>query len=209
MTAPKKAKLFIVSAPSGSGKTTLCKKLLDSGLGLADSVSMTTRAPRPGEKDGVDYIFATDARFRRQISGGGFLEYEENFGHFYGTPKAFIEKNLRKGTSVLLNIDVKGAMKVRRAYPDASILIFILPPSIWELKKRLHLRKSDSGMVIARRLAIARKEMSYKSRYDYRIVNEHIPQAYKKLRQIVEKETKKGGNHGNEGKGKTDPGRVI
>ncbi|MCX5679239.1 MAG: guanylate kinase [Candidatus Omnitrophica bacterium] len=192
MTGHTKAKLFIVSAPSGSGKTTLCRKLLGSGLGLVDSVSMTTRLPRPGERNGDDYIFVTDAHFRREIRGGGFLEYEENFGHLYGTPKAFVEHNIRKGRSVLLNIDVKGAMKVARAYPAASILIFILPPSIRELKKRLHLRKSDSDQVIAKRLAIAKKEISYKEKYDYRIVNDHIPQAYKKLKAIIEKEIRKG-----------------
>lgn len=192
MTAPQKAKLFIVSAPSGSGKTTLCKKLLASGLGVVDSVSMTTRLPRPGETDGGDYIFVTDAQFRRKIRSGGFLEYEENFGHLYGTPKAFIEKNLRKGTSVLLNIDVKGAMKVRRAYPADSVLIFILPPSIKELKRRLHLRKSDSVKVIAGRLAVAKKEMSYHRRYDYRIVNDRILKAYEKLKTIIEKEIGKG-----------------
>lgn len=192
MTAHTKAKLFIISAPSGSGKTTLCRKLLASGLDLADSVSMTTRLPRPGEKNGGDYIFVTDAHFKREINKGGFLEYEENFGHLYGTPKAFVEKNIRKGTSVLLNIDVKGAMKVKRAYPSASVLIFILPPSIKELKKRLHLRKSDSAQVIARRLAIARKEMSYKKRYDYMIVNDRIPEAYRKLKSVIEKEIGKG-----------------
>jgi guanylate kinase len=192
VTAPQKAKLFIVSAPSGSGKTTLCRKLLGSGLGLVDSVSMTTRPPRPGEKDGDDYIFVTDAHFRREIKRRGFLEYEENFGYLYGTPKDFIEKNIRKGRSVLLNIDVKGAMKVARAYPAASKLIFILPPSIKELKRRLQMRKSDSAQVIAKRLAIARKEMSYKKKYDYRIVNDHIPEAYKKLEGIIKTEIEKG-----------------
>ncbi|MEI6862888.1 MAG: guanylate kinase [Candidatus Omnitrophota bacterium] len=192
MIGHTKAKLFIVSAPSGSGKTTLCRKLLGSGLGLVDSVSMTTRLPRPGEKDGDDYIFVSDAHFRSEIKKGGFLEYEENFGHLYGTPKSFIEKNINKGTSVLLNIDVKGAMKVRRAYPAISRLIFILPPSIAELKKRLHLRKSDSVEVIAKRLAIAKKEMSYKKKYDYRIINDQIPQAYGKLKSIIKKEIGKG-----------------
>jgi len=192
VTGHTKAKLFIISAPSGSGKTTLCRKLLSSGLDLADSISMTTRPPRPGEKNGEDYIFVTDEYFRREIKKGGFLEYEENFGHLYGTPRAFVEKNIRKGTSVLLNIDVKGAMKVARAYPAASRLIFILPPSIKELKKRLHLRKADSAQVIAKRLAIARSEMKYKKRYDYAIVNDHIPRAYKKLKEVIEKEIGKG-----------------
>jgi len=165
VTVHTKAKLFIISAPSGSGKTTLCNKLLASGLGLADSVSMTTRPPRTGEKNKKDYIFVTDAYFKRKIKNGGFLEYEENFGYLYGTPKAFIEDNIRKGVSVLLNIDVKGAMKVARAYPAASVLLFILPPSIKELKRRLHLRKSDSSAVISRRLCKAKKEMSYRRKY--------------------------------------------
>jgi len=183
-------KIFIVSAPSGGGKTTLCRKLLASDPALADSISMTTRPPRPGEENGVDYIFTGDRHFRREISRGGFLEYEENFGYLYGTPKDFVEKNLNKGRSVLLNIDVKGAMKVRRAYPDRSVLIFILPPSLAELKRRLSLRRSDSPEVIAGRLKFARKEISYKSKYDYRIVNDNLEKAYKSFKKIISKETK-------------------
>lgn len=190
MMPKSKARLFIVSAPSGSGKTTLCRKLLADDLGLADSVSMTTRPARRGEKDGVDYIFVTDAYFRKEIGRGGFLEYEENFGHLYGTPRAFIEKNLKKGRSVLLSIDVKGAMKVARAYPEESVLIFILPPSVKELKKRLHARRSEAAGVIARRLALAKKEMSYKKFYDYRIVNDRIHKAYRSLKKAVIKEMK-------------------
>ena len=185
-------KIFIVSAPSGGGKTTLCRKLLASDPTLVDSISMTTRPPRPGEIDGVDYIFTGDAHFRSEIKRNGFLEYEENFGYLYGTPKDFVENNLRKGRSVLLNIDVKGAMKVRRAYPARSVLIFILPPSISELKKRLSLRKSDSPEVIAGRLKLAKKELSYKSKYDYRIVNDNLEKAYKRLKGIISRETKRG-----------------
>jgi len=184
------AKIFIVSAPSGGGKTTLCRKLLASDPALVDSISMTTRPPRPGEENGVDYIFTGDKYFRREIEKGGFLEYEENFGYLYGTPKDFVEKNLRKGRSVLLSIDVKGAMKVRRSYPDRSVLIFILPPSITELKKRLSLRRSDSPEVIAGRLKFAKKEISYRNKYDYTIVNDNLEKAYKRLKNIVLKETK-------------------
>jgi guanylate kinase len=184
----KRAKLFIVSAPSGSGKTTLCNRLLNDGLGLEDSVSVTTRPPRPGEKDGRDYIFVDDPSFRREIVKGSFLEYEDNFGYLYGTPRAFIERSLRKGRNVLLSVDVKGAMKVRRAYPRESVLIFILPPSVRELKKRLHLRKSDTAKVIAERLAVAKKEISYKKFYDYKIVNNRIAGAYRKLKRVVLKE---------------------
>lgn len=192
MIKKKSPKIFIISAPSGGGKTTLCHKLLANDPALADSISMTTRPPRPGEKDGLDYIFTEDAHFRDEIKKGGFLEYEENFGYLYGTPKDFVENNLRKGRSVLLSIDVKGAMKVRRAYPDRSVLIFILPPSISELKKRLALRKSDSPEVIAGRLKLAKEELSYKSKFDYKVVNDNLEKAYRRLKDIIYKETKRG-----------------
>ena len=111
-----RAKIFVVSAPSGAGKTTLCKKLLEDDLGLADSISMTTRPPRPGEKDGVDYKFVTRAQFLKIARSKGFLEHENNFGFLYGTPRKFVDEKLANGISVLLSIDVKGAMKVRRLY---------------------------------------------------------------------------------------------
>ncbi len=179
------AKLFVISAPSGSGKTTLCNKLLKDNLGLAQSVSMTTRPPRRGEKDGADYRFVSEKYFRNAIDKKGFLEYEENFGYLYGTPKKFIEDRLKKGLNVLLSIDVKGAMKVKKEYPGKSILIFILPPSIDALKKRLHLRKSDDKKAIRTRLKIAEKELAYKDKYDYVVVNDRLDAAYKKLREIV------------------------
>ena len=182
------AKIFVVSAPSGCGKTTLCNKLLEDGLGLANSVSITTRLPRPGEKRNADYRFVSRARFLRMLKKDAFLEHEENFGNLYGTPRAFVERNLAKGTHVLLSIDVKGAMKIRRAYPKNSVLIFILPPSIKTLKTRLHLRKTDAPEEVRRRLALAKKEMAYKDRYDYRIVNDKLDDAYKTLKRIVLKE---------------------
>jgi len=179
------AKLFIVSAPSGSGKTTLCKRLLDEEQGIANSISMTTRPPRPGEENGVDYIFVSDEFFRLTAGNGGFLEYEENFGHKYGTPKKFIEDNLKNDRSVLLSIDVKGATKVRKAYPEKSVLIFILPPSMNALKKRLHLRNSDDNSAISKRLSLAKKELSFKDKYDYAIVNDRLEGAYGKLKKII------------------------
>ncbi len=181
-------KLFVVSAPSGCGKTTLCKKLLDDDLGLGQSVSMTTRPPRPGERDGIDYRFVSPKIFREIVKKKGFLECEENFGHSYGTPKSPVEDNLKKGSSVLLSIDVKGAMNVRRAYPKRSVLIFILPPSVKALKKRLESRRSDDLESISTRLGLARREMAYKDRYDYTVVNDRLPSAYKKLRRIIEAE---------------------
>ena len=183
-----KAKIFIVSAPSGCGKTTLCDKLILGGFDLANSVSMTTRPPRPGERDGADYRFVPRGLFLRMVKNDEFLEHEENFGNLYGTPAQFVEKNLAKGRSVLLSIDVKGAMKVRRQYPDNSVLIFILPPSIKTLKARLNLRKSDTAEAMKIRLSLARKEMACGRRYDYRIVNDKLDDAYRTLKTIVKKE---------------------
>jgi guanylate kinase len=182
--------LFVVSAPSGCGKTTLCKRLLSDGLGLADSVSMTTRPRRPGERNGVDYRFVGGGRFREMIRKRGFLEYEENFGYLYGTPRKFVKDRLKKGKSVLLSIDVKGAMKVRKAYSASSVLIFLLPPSIAALRKRLKSRRSDPPEVIRRRLGLAEKELSYKQRYDYRIVNDDLDKAYRQLKKIIAAELK-------------------
>ena len=186
------AKLFVVSAPSGSGKTTLCNKLLKGGLSLERSISMTTRPPRPGEKDGVDSHFVTEKYFRNIIKNDGFLEYEENFGHLYGTPKKFIEDNFKKGKDVLLSIDVKGAMEVKKHYPEESVLIFILPPSLDALKERLLLRKSEDTSAIASRLKLAKKEMAYQKKYDYIVINDRLDEAYKKLKDIVISKVGKG-----------------
>jgi guanylate kinase len=178
-------KIFVVSAPSGCGKTTLCNRLLADGLGLANSVSMTTRLPRPGEKNGFDYRFVSEKCFRNIIRKKGFLEYEENFGCLYGTPRAFVENRLRKGGGVLLSVDVKGAMKIRKAYPSVSVLIFLLPPSLTALRKRLKTRRSDSPDEIRRRLGLAKKEMAYKNKYDHRIVNDNMEKAYRRLKRVV------------------------
>jgi guanylate kinase len=185
------AKLFVISAPSGSGKTTLCNKLLKDDLGLERSVSMTTREPRPGEKDGRDYHFVSKRYFRSAIKKNGFLEYEENFGHLYGTPKKFIEERLKKGASVLLSIDVKGAMKVQRQYPGNNVLIFILPPSLSALKKRLKLRRSEDKSAISKRLKLARKEIAYKTKYDFTVTNDRLDTAYKRLKKIILSELKR------------------
>ncbi len=184
------AKVFVVSAPSGAGKTTLCNRLLAGGVGLADSVSVTTRAPRRGERDGVDYHFITRRRFREMARRGAFLEHEENFGNCYGTPRRFVDDALAAGTSVLLSIDVKGAMKVRRAYQRRAVLIFIMPPSVRALAKRLRGRRSDSRASIEQRLKIARREMSYRKRYDHVVVNDDLDRAYRRLSRIIVNESK-------------------
>jgi guanylate kinase len=184
----RKAKIFVISAPSGSGKTTLCNKLLAEGMGLERSVSVTTRRPRPDEKNGVDYSFVSKRRFQRMAEDKRFLEHEENFGYFYGTPKGPIDENIKNGKSVILSIDVKGAMKVRKAYPAESVLIFILPPSFDVLNKRLRSRMSDHPKMILKRLNLAKREMACKHIYDYRIVNDRLDGAYRRLKKIILKE---------------------
>jgi len=185
-------KLFVISAPSGSGKTTLCGKLLKDDLDLKRSISMTTRPPRPGEKDGTDYHFVPEKYFRDAIKQNGFLEYEENFGYWYGTPKKFIEGRLDKGHNVLLSIDVKGATKVRKRYPEESVLIFIMPPSVKALERRLHSRRSEDKKAISTRLRLAKKEISYSNKYDYTVVNDSLNTAYKKLKKVILSELGRG-----------------
>lgn len=180
-----KGKLFVISAPSGCGKTTLCKKLLKNKLNLAHSVSVTTRPPRKGEREGRDYFFVSPAEFVAMIDNGELLEYEDNFGHLYGTPKKFVESLLNKGRDVLLSIDVKGAMNVRKLYPDSSVLIFIMPPSIKTLKTRLESRSADSASSISNRLKVAKEEIACTKAYDYIIVNDKLETAYNKLKEIV------------------------
>ena len=188
LPAKKRGKIFVISAPSGCGKTTLCKKLLGDKLNLVHSTSVTTRRPRRGEKKGKDYFFVSAAEFVAMIDAHEFLEYEENFGALYGTPKKKVEDPLNKGKNVLLSIDVKGAMNVRKLYPKESVLIFILPPSIEDLKKRLETRSSDTAQSILNRLKLAKKEIAYKNRYDYTVVNDRLDTAYKKLKQIIAEE---------------------
>lgn len=183
--AAKKARLFIISAPSGCGKTTLCKRLLADDLGLVHSVSVTTRPPRKEERPGIDYRFVSKKEFEDMIANGEFLEYEENFGHLYGTPKGPIGEALRKGRAILLSIDVKGAMKVKAAFPGESIQIFILPPSIAALKRRLQSRMTDGIQDISTRLKLAEKEISYKDMYDYRVINDSLDKAYRRLKRII------------------------
>lgn len=186
--APKtgqRSKIFIVSAPSGCGKTTLCKKLLKDKLGLHQSVSVTTRPPRRGERAGLDYSFVSAEEFIRMIDAKELLEYEENFGFLYGTPKRTVEDMLKKGRNVLLSIDVKGAMNVRNSYPNNTVLVFVVPPSMDELKKRLETREADTAKAIADRLKIAKQEIAYKDKYDYVVVNDKLDIAYKKLKEII------------------------
>lgn len=186
----KKGRIFIISAPSGSGKTTLCKRLLRRVAGLTHSVSMTTRPPRAGEKNKRDYYFVSKDKFQKWIKEKKLLEWTRTYGWYYGTPRENVENLLKKGKDVLLSIDVKGAACVKRIYPD-SVLIFIAPPSLEELKARLQKRASDARWEIKKRLKTARKELSCAGMYDYSVINDKISQAVAKLKAIVIAERRK------------------
>ena len=182
--ARKKSKLFIISAPSGCGKTTLCEIVVRRMPDIVRSVSLTTRSPRRGERDNRDYIFVSRDIFRREIKKNNILEWAINFGHYYGTPRRRVLALLKKGKDVILAIDVKGAMKVKRRYPK-SVLVFIAPPSISELMKRLKKRRTDNRIEIARRIKIARRELRYLPRYDYVVINDNIKDAAHRLQAII------------------------
>jgi guanylate kinase len=176
--------ILVISAPSGSGKSTLVRRLIASLPDLAFSVSHTTRPPREGEKDGREYFFVTRKRFERMIAAGDFVEWAEVFGHLYGTSQGQIERTLKAGRDVLLDIDVQGHKQIRKRLPEA-LSVFVMPPSFRELKRRLTERHSDSPQVIEKRLAAARQEISYWPDYDYLVVNDRLSLATQALRAIV------------------------
>ncbi|HTZ18057.1 MAG TPA: guanylate kinase [Dissulfurispiraceae bacterium] len=183
----KKGNLFVVSAPSGAGKTTLCRKAGEEVPGLLHSVSFTTRAPRPGEVQDVHYTFIDQDEFRAMICDGEFIEWAEVHGNFYGTSRGRIEAIIGSGNDVILDIDVQGARKIREYYPE-STLIFVLPPSMDALEKRLFDRMSDSAEVIERRLKKAREEISEYKYYDYVIVNDLFEEAFEVFSSIIRAE---------------------
>jgi guanylate kinase len=179
--------LFIVSAPSGAGKTTLVSGLIAADPIVKKSVSYTTRKPRPGEENGRDYHFVTDEQFRRMQAGGEFLETAHVHGNLYGTSKRTVENECSVGNDVLLEIDWQGARQIRKLQPDA-VAIFILPPSIEALEKRLRGRGQDSAEVIAKRVSAARGEISHVGDFDYVIINEEFNRAAQDLISIIRAE---------------------
>jgi guanylate kinase len=179
--------LFIVSSPSGAGKTTLIHRVLEDpriGGTLHFSVSHTTRPPRTGERDGVEYHFVDEAAFRAIEESGGFLEWAVVHGNLYGTSRAEVEPRLEKGLDVLLDIDVQGARQVRSHVPEA-VKVIVFPPSREVLEARLKARASDAPEVVRRRLAAARKEMEEWGEFDYAIINEDLEAAVDELRSIL------------------------
>jgi guanylate kinase len=179
--------LFIVSAPSGSGKTTLVERLVQVTPNLQMSRSFTSRAPRAGECDGVDYNFISRDRFQQMIEGGDFLEWADVFGNLYGTSRAATTEVLARGTDLVLVIDVQGARQVRRSAFE-HVDIFVLPPSFEVLRERLRQRSKDSDAQIERRLEVARQEVNAVNEYDYVVVNDDLASGVRRLHAIVEAE---------------------
>jgi guanylate kinase len=177
--------MLVLSSPSGAGKSTLSRRLLASDPKIAMSVSVTTRAKRPNEVDGKDYVFVTPERFEEMVNDGAFLEHATVFKHRYGTPKAAVEQVLAEGRDVLFDIDWQGAQQLAQKAKDDLVRVFILPPSRAELERRLRERAQDSADVVAIRMAEADNEISRWSEYDYVIINDDIDRAEAQLRAIV------------------------
>ncbi|MBO7368057.1 MAG: guanylate kinase [Paludibacteraceae bacterium] len=179
-------KLIIFSAPSGSGKSTIINALLKQNLGMEFSISATSRAPRGSEQNGVEYYFLTADEFRKRIENGEFVEYEEVYtDRFYGTLKSEIERIDRKGHATVFDVDVKGGLNIKKQYADAALTIFIMPPSIEELRRRLEGRGTDAQEVIEQRLAKAEYEMSFAPQYDKIIINDNLQEATEEAGRVV------------------------
>jgi guanylate kinase len=183
----RKGRLFVVVAPSGAGKTSLIDAVMREDPSLKISVSYTTRSPRPGEKEGVDYHFVDEPTFRAMRERGEFLESAEVHGNHYGTAKQVILDAVAKGEDLILEIDWQGAQQVRHLYPDC-VGIFILPPSIEELERRIRSRGQDAEGVIRRRVANAREELAHAGEFKYAIINKDFETARRELASIIERE---------------------
>jgi guanylate kinase len=176
--------IYIVSAPSGAGKSTLLKRLLTADPGLRFSISLTTRAPRLGETNGREYFFVTPEEFLQIRDRGGLLEWEELFGHFYGSSRDYVSRSLAEGYGVVFDIDVRGAKRLKKSYPSATF-IFILPPSLEILEQRLRQRGELPAEELARRLAQGRQELGEAHWYDFLVVNDKLEDALAQLQAIV------------------------
>lgn len=182
-----KGKLIIISAPSGCGKSTIIGDIMDRGeLDLQFSVSATNRKPRPGEVDGVSYHFLSDEEFKDLIANGAFVEYEQVYpGRYYGTLRSEIQNRVDAGHNVILDIDVNGGMNVRRQFGDEALSIFIAPPSIDELRRRLVQRGSESPEAIEERVGRAEYELGFRDRFDHVVVNDELPRAIGEIEKLM------------------------
>lgn len=189
----KKPLLVVLSSPSGGGKTSICREVVKSLQDATRSVSVTTRLPRKNEVDRKDYFFVTEKRFKEMIAKKEFLEWAKVFGKYYGTLKKSVSNALEKKLTILFTLDPQGALAIKRKYPE-SVLIYILPPSVSELRKRLQERKTDSATTIKHRLQAALKEISFARKYDYVIVNRNLKAAGNMVESIILAEKNKSGN---------------
>jgi len=186
--AKRRGLMVVLSSPSGAGKTTLTRKLLKENPDMAMSVSATTRSPRPGEIDGEDYYFISKNKFAQMVDDEAFLEHARVFDNFYGTPRAPVEQALDDSRDIVFDIDWQGAQQLTQAAADDLVKIFILPPNMRELEKRLKTRAQDSDETIAKRMSKSEAEISHWAEYDYVIVNDNIETAMEELRTIVASE---------------------
>ena len=189
----KRGLLIVLSGPSGVGKGTVRKKVFkDLSLNLAYSISMTTRQPRNGERHGVEYFFITTEEFEQKIKEDAFLEYTKFVGNYYGTPYEYVEQLRNEGKNVFLEIEIEGAKKVlSKCKGDDVISIFLVPPSLEELERRIRWRKSETDDIIQERLAKARREIGFKDNYEYVVVNNNLSKACYRIKQIIHNRIKK------------------
>ncbi|MEW6623180.1 MAG: guanylate kinase [Bacillota bacterium] len=176
--------LIVISGPSGAGKGTLCNLIKKEFPNIYYSISATTRSPREGERHGVDYLFISKEEFLALKDKNGFLEWALVYDNLYGTPKKLVEENIQKGRDVILEIDIQGALQVKKQYAG-GVFIFVVPPSLSELKRRIEKRGKDSPEDIMKRMNSVHEELSYVTEYDYVIVNEKIETAVAKLKSII------------------------
>lgn len=179
--------LIAVSGFSGAGKGTIMKRLTEKYPGYALSVSATTRDPRPGEREGIEYFFKSEAEFDRMIKNNELLEYAGYVGHYYGTPKHYVEEMRKNGKNVILEIEVQGALKVKEANPD-TVMIFVAAPSLGEIEHRLNVRGTESKKTIADRMSQVKREIKSVEKYDYLVINEEIDKSVDLINSIVEAE---------------------
>lgn len=182
--------LIVISGPSGSGKGTICKKLIKDLKDIKVSISATTRKPRVGEIEGINYFFVEESEFLKKIKNNEFLEYANVYGNYYGTPKKYVFNELENGNDIILEIDTQGALEVKKNYPN-GVFIFILPPSLKELKNRIEGRGTDSKEAITKRMKCVYEELNNAFQYDYVILNDKVETAVNKIKQIIYAERNK------------------